>query len=369
MEQRPFVPLWICAALAAGLAVSDACGGDDSAARPAQVTQVWPQHVNGAALPATDTRDTDPNCPKGGRMWRWVVVPPRTAAREHQPRVCAIEVLPRAKGGDAWVDDADAHPAGEVGMSLQTRDGRDFWSSDASRGAWWTDGCERPLPTGGFTFTVTLTRKEAAKAELRPVRFRFTGGEVNGPPTATTAPLGTVETWTDPFGTARSVPLTVPVTRVLLSPQLVPSRVAAASSGLRGLVVVRGAQAGVKVRHVAAAGKSLTVYSSVERDLEDDDPSPSGLRAVRAPITAERHISVTTAASALDGTGTGAFTVSVPEEKALAGFSFYVQAGIGKDAVDGLSCPLCVTVVDSLTDYDGDGRPNASDVAPLDQDR
>lgn len=61
--------------------------------------------------------------------------------------------------------------------------------------------------------------------------------------------------------------------------------------------------------------------------------------------------------------------VSVPDEKALVGFTFYVQAGVGKDAADGLSCALCITVVDSLADYDGDGRANSSEAAPLDPQR
>jgi hypothetical protein len=371
MRRRLVLPAWTCTALVAGFAASDVRGGDGG--RPAQVTQDWPQHADGAALPVAGAKDTDPNCPKGGRMWRWTVMPgvePSGSATLPKPGpACAIEVRARADGGETWVDDAEAHVAGELGVAQQTRDGRDFWSSDATRGAWWSDACLRPLPDPGFTFVVTLTREEAARAETRPVRFRLTGGEPEGPPTSATRLLEMVETWTDPFGAARSVPLTAPMTHVGLVPKLEPSRVAAASAGLRGLVLVRGARAELSVRHTAAAGRPLAAYSSVERDLDDDDPSPSGLRATRAPLPTDRNVSVTSTANALDGAGKGSLVVAVPDAKAVVGFSFYVQAGVGADASEGLSCPLRITVVESLTDYDGDGRANPKDPDPLDPKR
>lgn len=67
-----------------------------------------------------------------------------------------------------------------------------------------------------------------------------------------------------------------------------------------------------------------------------------------------------------DAKGTESFTISTPDDQAAVGFSCYVQAGVGSDATAGLSCALAFTVVASLTDYDGDGRPNTKDPAPLD---
>ena len=102
---------------------------------------MWPPHPNGASLPSADAKDTDPNCPKGGRMWRWTVLPPRPDEPGDPGGVYALEVLLRAMGGETSPEDAVAHIAGEIGVAQQARDGRDFWSSDATRGAWWMATC------------------------------------------------------------------------------------------------------------------------------------------------------------------------------------------------------------------------------------
>ena len=336
--------------------------GDDaprpSEERPAEITQVWPQHANGASLPSPG-KDRDPNCPTGGRLWRWQVVPRRPAAETS--RVCRLEIVPTRKGAGGGSDDASVHLAGELTTSQRTSDGRDFWASDSTRGVWSTNGCARALPEEGFTFEVSVTKKELAKAETRRVRFDL-GNEASTTRTS-------VEVWTDPFGEKRAVPLTAPVTPVGLLPRWEATKVAPADVGLRGIAIVRGSRATVDVADEAAPASPFTVYASLERDLEDDDPSPSGLRATRAGIPASRRLRVEATTKTLDAAGKASFTIAVPDDAAAVGLSFYVQVGVGADAVAGLSCALACTIVASLADYDGDGRPNAKDAAPLDPEK
>lgn len=346
--------------------------------KPAEVTQVWPNHRNGEALPIADAKDTDPNCPTGGRMWRWQVVPPRPPegagppatprANEARARaVCGIELRATRRVGDTWTDDDDMHLAGESMTAQQTRDGRDFWESYTPGGVFRTGDCARPLPDAGFTFGATVTKKEMAKARIQRVRFLLGSGPGVGSPKG--LPSGasrSIEVWTDLFGAPRNVPLTAPVTSVGLMPQPDGEKVGPGGVGLRGIVIVRGARVVVGVHDATATGAPLTVYASLERDLAGDDPSPSGLRATRAPLPTGRRVHVEASAAALDSAGKGAFVITTPDDPAAVGFSFYVQAGVGPDAASGLSCALACTVVASLSDYDGDGRPNAEDPAPLD---